>query len=79
MKIRDLDMFGMLTIIFSRPVRTIKDLGLNIFRDLNSSNLNLTAIPALNRITFEDFDPNSLLMDWNVSNQTNLTEGVLRI
>ena len=30
MKIRDLDMFGMLTIIFSRPVRTIKDLGLNI-------------------------------------------------
>ena len=72
-------MFGMLTIIFSRPVRTIKDLGLNIFRDLNSSNLNLTAIPTLNRNTFEDFDPNSLLMDWNVSNQTNLTEGVLRI
>ena len=79
MKIRDLDMFGMLTIIFSRPVRTIEGLGLNITRDLNSSNLNLTAIPALNRHTFEDFDPTSLIMNWTVSNQTNLTAGVLRI
>ena len=61
-------MFGMLTIIFDHPVRTIKDLGLNITNDLNSSNLNLTAIPALNRNSFEDFDPNSLIFGWVVSN-----------
>jgi len=61
-------MFGMLTIIFDHPVRTIKDLGINITKDLNSSNLNLMAIPALNRDSFEDFDPNSLIFDWVVSN-----------
>ena len=45
-KYRGFDMFGMLSIEFSKPVRLIQNLNLNLSRDLNSSNLNLTMIPA---------------------------------
>ena len=48
MKITDIDMFGVCTITFDQAVRTIKDFELNIFRDFNSSNLNLEIFTALN-------------------------------
>ena len=40
------DMFGILTMGFDKPVRLIKNLDLNLDRDLNSSNLNISMIPA---------------------------------
>ena len=46
MKYIGFDMFGMLTMGFDRPVRLIKDLDLNLSTDLNSSNLNISMIPA---------------------------------
>ena len=64
----EFDMFGMLTLGFAKPVRLVNNLNLNLSRDLNSSNLNLTMIPALNRDQDEDFDENSIKMNWSVSN-----------
>ena len=49
MRYKSFDMFGMLTIEFTKPIRLIENLNLNLSRDFNSSNLNLTMIPALNR------------------------------
>ena len=46
MKYISFDMFGMLTMGFDRPVRLIKNLDLNLSRDLNASNLNISMIPA---------------------------------
>ena len=64
----EFDMFGILTLGFAKPVRLIKNLNLNLSRDLNSSNLNLTMIPALNRDQDENFYENSIKMSWTVSN-----------
>ena len=61
-------MFGMLSIEFSKPVRLIQNLNLNLSRDLNSSNLNLTMIPALIRKKDENFNKDLLTMNWSVSN-----------
>ena len=60
-------MFGMLKLGFNKPVRLIKNLNLNLSRDLNSSNLNLTMIPALNRDKDENFNKDSLKLNWTVS------------
>ena len=79
MRYKEIDMFGMLTILFTKPVRLIKNLNLNLSRDLNSSSLNLTMIPAINRVKNDKFDNNLLKMDWIVSNQTNLTARILKI
>ena len=61
-------MFGMLSIEFSKPVRLIQNLNLNLSRDLNSSNLNLTMRPALIRKKDENFNKDLLTMNWSVSN-----------
>ena len=79
MRIKNLDIFGMLTIAFEKPVRTIENFDINLFRDLNPINLNLKIIPAMDRDSLEDFNSNSTDLNWTVSNETNLAEGILKI
>ena len=68
MRLKSFDMFGMLTIEFTKAVRLIENLNLTLSRYINSSNLNLTMIPALNRNQNENFNKDSLKMNWEVSN-----------
>ncbi len=73
------DMFGIVTIELSQPVKLIEDFNVNIFRDINPSNLHLEIIPALFRDEHEGFNPDSIKMNWTISNQTNLTAGIIKI
>ena len=79
MKVTGPDMFGILTIELAQPVRTIENFEINIFRDMNPSNLQLKIIPALFRDEYEGFNPDSIKMNWTISNQTNLTAGIIKI
>ena len=81
MKIKsiDIDMFSMVTITLDKPIKTIENANVNITRDLNSSNLNLEILIALNRDKFEGFNLNSTQFIWTVSNQTNLIAGIIKI
>ena len=72
-------MFGMLTIESDKPLITAEGFDIDIFRDINPSNLHLEIIPALSRDKFEGFNPNSIKLNWTISNQTNLTAGIIKI
>lgn len=72
-------MFSMVTITLDKPIKTIENANVNITRDLNSSNLNLEILIALNRDKFEGFNLNSTQFIWTVSNQTNLIAGIIKI
>ena len=61
------DMFGIVKIELSQPVRTIDGFNIDIFRDINPSNLHLEIIPALHRDKFEGFNANSIKLDWIIS------------
>ena len=73
------DMFAIVTIELAQPVKTIDGYDINIFRDINPSNLILEIIPALLRDKFEGFNPDFIRMNWTISNQTNLTAGIIKI
>ena len=79
MKVTGPDMFGIVTIELDQPVRTIENFEINIFRDMNPSNLQLKIIPALLWDEYEGFNPDSIKMNWTISNQTNLTAGIIKI
>ena len=70
-------MFGIVTIESDKPLKIID--GMDIFRDINPSNLNLEIIPALFRNKFEGFNPDSIKLNWTISNETNLTAGIIKI
>ena len=72
-------MFSMVTITLDKPIKTIENANVNITRDLNSSNLNLEILIALNRDKFEGFNLNSTQFIWTVINQTNLIAGIIKI
>ena len=72
-------MFGIITIESEKPLRIIEGFDIDIFRDINPSNLHLEIIPALSRNYYEGFNPDSIKMNWTISNQTNLTAGIIKI
>ena len=49
MTLKGPDMFGIVTIEFQKPIRTLEGFNIDIFRDINPSNLNLEIIPAFFR------------------------------
>ncbi len=62
------DIFSIVTIELAQPVKTINGQEINIFTDINPSNLNLEIIPASLRDKFEGFNPDSIKLNWTVSN-----------